>query len=133
MVKQRYKISAGCVYNINYHLVWCPKYRKPVLVNNVAKDLESLIKQKAKELDVEIGGLEVMSDHVHLFISAKPTYPPHQIVGQLKGYTSHVLRKKYEHLRRKLPTLWSRSYYIGTAGFVSQTVIQNYIAHQKGK
>lgn len=133
MAKQRYKISAGCVYNINYHLVWCPKYRKPILVNNVAEDLESLINQKAKELDVEIGGMEVMPDHVHLFISAKPTYPPHQIVGQFKGYTSHVLRRKYEHLGRKLPTLWSRSYYIGTAGFVSPTVIQNYIAQQKGK
>jgi len=121
MIKQRYKISAGCVYNVNYHLVWCSKYRKAVLVDDVAKDLESLIKQKARELDVEIGGLEIMPDHVHLFVSAKPIYPPHQIVGQFKGYTSHVLRRKYEHLRRKLPTFWFRSYYIGTAGFVSQT------------
>lgn len=133
MAKERYKISAGCVYNINYHLVWCPKYRKRVLVNNVAKDLELLIKQKAIELNVEISGLEIMPDHIHLFISAKPTYAIHQIVQQFKGFTSHELRSKYEHLRRKIPTLWSRSYYVGTAGFVSQTVIQNYIAQQKGK
>lgn len=132
-MKDRYKISAGCVYNINYHLVWCPKYRKAVLVNDVAKDLKVLIEQKAKELDIEIGGLEIMPDHIHLFISAKPTLPIHYIVQQFKGFTSHELRNKYEHLKKKLPTLWSRSYYVGTAGFVSDTVIKNYIAQQKGK
>jgi len=132
-MKDRYKISAGCVYNISYHIVWCPKYRKAVLTDEVAEDLKILIKQKAKELDIEIGGLEVMPDHIHLFISAKPTLPIHFIVQQFKGFTSHELRNKYEHLRKKLPTLWSRSYYAGTAGFVSDTVIKNYIAHQKGK
>lgn len=132
-MKDRYKISAGCVYNINYHLVWCPKYRKAVLINSVAKDLKILIEQKAKELNVEIGGFEIMPDHIHLFVSAKPTLPIHFIVQQFKGFTSHELRNKYEHLKRKLPTLWSRSYYVGTAGFVSDSVIKNYIAHQKGK
>ena len=133
MAKERYKISAGCVYNINYHIVWCPKYRKRVLIDNVARDLKILIEQKAQELDIPIGGLEIMPDHIHLFISAKPIHPVHQIVQHFKGYTSHELRSKYEHLRKKLPTLWSRSYYAGTAGFVSQTAIQNYVAHQKGK
>jgi len=133
MTKERYKISAGCVYNINYHIVWCPKYRKRVLIDNVARDLKILIEQKAQELDIPIGGLEIMPDHIHLFISAKPIHPVHQIVQHFKGYTSHELRSKYEHLRKKLPTLWSRSYYVETAGFVSQTAIQNYVAHQKGK
>lgn len=133
MRAERYKISPGCVYNINFHLVWCPKYRKPVLVADVAEDLKSLIEQKAKELGLEIAGLEIMADHVHLFVSAKPTDPAHYIVGQLKGFTSHELRNKYQHLRKKLPTLWSRSYYVGSTGFVSQTVIQNYINQQKGK
>jgi putative transposase len=132
-MKDRYKISAGCVYNINYHLVWCPKYRKPVLTNGVADDLKMLIEKKAKELDVEIGGLEIMPDHIHLSVSAKPTLAIHFIVQQFKGFTSHELRNKYEHLRKKLPTLWSRSYYVGTAGFISDTVIRNYIANQKGK
>lgn len=132
-MKDRYKISNGCVYNINYHLVWCPKYRKAVLIGDVARDVKLLIEAKAKELGVEIGGLEVMPDHIHLFISCKPTLPIHFIVQQFKGVTSHELRNKYEHLRKKLPTLWSRSYYVGTAGFVSDTVIKNYIAHQKGK
>ena len=129
----RYKISAGCVYNVNYHLVWCPKYRKQVLINGIKDDLKRLIEEKAKELNIEIGGFEIMPDHVHLFISAKSTLPIHYIVQQIKGYTSHELRGKYEHLRKKLQTLWPRSYYVGTVGFVSDTVVKNYIANQKGK
>jgi len=74
-----------------------------------------------------------MADHVHIFVSCKPTLPIHYIVQQFKGFTSHYLRGKYEHLRRKLPTLWSRSYYVGTIGCVSDTVVRNYIANQKGK
>ena len=133
MAKQRYKISAGCVYNINYHIVWCPKYRKPVLIDAVAKDLDILLKQKASQVDMKIEALEIMPDHVHLFVSSIPTLPIHYIVQQLKGFTSHELRGKYEHLRKKLPTLWSRSYYAGTIGSVSDTVVKNYVANQKGK
>lgn len=129
----RYKISAGCVYNVNYHIVWCPKYRKSVLVNDVAKELEYLLYQKAGQLNMKIEALEIMPDHIHIFVSSVPTLPVHYIVQQLKGFTSHELRNKYEHLRKKLPTLWSRSYYVGTVGFVSDTVIKNYIANQKGK
>lgn len=133
MSEQRYKLSAGCVYNINYHIVWCPKYRKSVLVDDVAKDLALLLHQKAEQLNMKIEALEVMPDHVHLFVSSVPTLPIHYIVQQFKGFTSHELRGKYEHLRKKLPTLWSRSYYVGTIGCVSDTVVKNYIAHQKGK
>jgi putative transposase len=133
MAKQRYKISAGCVYNINYDIVWCPKYRKPVLIDDVAKDLDILLKQKASQVDMKIEALEIMPDHVHLFVSSIPTLPIHYIVQQLKGFASHELRGKYEHLRKKLPTLWSRSYYAGTIGSVSDTVVKNYIANQKGK
>lgn len=132
-MKDRYQISVGCVYNINYHIVWCPKYRKAVLVDDVAKDLKILLNQKAEHLNMKIEALEVMPDHVHMFVSSIPTLPIHYIVQQLKGFTSHELRGKYEHLRKKLPTLWSRSYYVGTIGYASDTVVKNYIAHQKGK
>lgn len=133
MVTTRYKLSPGCVYNVNYHIVWCSKYRKQVLVDNVAEDLKTLLYQKAKEIDVTIEALEIMPDHVHVFISCKPTLCIHFIVQQFKGLTSHELRGKYEHIRRKLPTLWSRSYYVGTIGYVSDTIVRNYIAQQKGK
>jgi putative transposase len=133
MDNTRYKLSAGCVYNINYHIVWCPKYRKSVLVGDVAVDLEALLREKAASINMKIEAIEIMPDHVHLFVSSIPTLPVHYIVQQLKGFTSHELRAKYENLRTKIPTLWSRSYYVGTCGFVSDTVVKNYIAHQKGK
>ena len=104
-----------------------------MLIDNVAKDLEQLIREKAKEIDMTIEALEIMPDHIHIFVSSKPTLPIHYIIQQLKGFTSHELRNKYEHLKKKLPTLWSRSYYVGTIGFVSDTVVKNYIANQKGK
>lgn len=132
-MKDRYKVSAGCVYNVNYHIVWCPKYRKAILIDTIAKDLELLIRQKAKEIEVTIEAFEIMPDHIHIFISCKPNLPIHFIIQQFKGFTSHELRNKYEYLKKKLPTLWSRSYYVGTVGSVSDTVVKNYIAHQKGK
>ena len=133
MAYNLYKLSSGCVYNIAYHIVWCPKYRKPILVDSVAEDIKNLLFQKAKEIDVVIEALEVMPDHIHLFVSCKPIMLIHHIVQQFKGYTSHEIRSKYMDIKRKLPTLWSRSYYVGTIGFVSETTVRNYIAQQKGK
>lgn len=82
---------------------------------------------------MKIEALEIMPDHVHIFVSSIPTLPIHYIVQQLKGFTSHELRGKYEHLRKKLPTLWARSYYVGPVGFVSDTIVKNYIMSQRGK
>lgn len=133
MANNIYKLSPGCVYNIGYHIVWCPKYRKAVLIGDIANDIKSLLYQKAKDINVSIESLEVMPDHIHIFVSCKPTMLIHHIVQQFKGYTSHVIRNKYQDIKRKLPTLWSRSYYVGTIGFVSETTVRNYIAQQKGK
>lgn len=131
MAQARYKRSSGCVYNLHLHLVWCPKYRKRVLVGAVSARLETLIREKAAELGVEIEGLEVMPDHVHLFIAVPPTDAPQHYANQFKGYTSRLLRLEFAHLRTGLPSLWSRSYYVGAAGHVSADVIRQYIAMQK--
>ena len=131
MSKTRYRRSAGCVYSLKYHLVWCPKYRKNVLVGQVADDLRDLLFQKAKEMDVEIEALEIMPDHVHLFISCSPTDAPQHFANQFKGFTSRVLREKYPHLRSRIPSLWSRSYYIGSVGSVSEETVIKYIENQK--
>jgi putative transposase len=131
MSDTRYKRSAGCVYSLKYHLVWCPKYRKKVLVGQVADDLRDLLYQKAKEMDVEIEALEIMPDHVHLFVSSDPTEAPQHLANQFKGFTSHALREKYPHLRSRIPSLWSRSYYIGSVGFVSEETVVKYIEKQK--
>ena len=131
MSETRYRQNAGSVFNLHLHFVWCPKYRKSVLTGDVETRLRELLSEKAKALNVEIEGLEIMPDHVHLFIAVPPTDAPQHYANQFKGYTSRVLRQEFEHLRTGLPCLWSRSYYCGSAGHVSAEVIKKYIEEQK--
>jgi putative transposase len=125
------KRTRHAVYNINYHFVWIPKFRRPVLVDGIPKRLEELIREKTAELDGEVIELVIQPDHVHLFCSFPPTIAPYQIMHRIKGYTAHVLRKEFPHLYSRLPNLWTRSYYVGTAGSVSAEVIERYIEEQK--
>ena len=129
----RYAKNAGAVYSLKYHVVWCPKYRRPVLVDEIASRLRGLLVGKAAELEMTIHALEIMPDHVHLFIEADPTRCIAEIVNRMKGFTSRMLRQEFPSLRSRLPTLWSRSYYAGTVGHVSEAVVKKYIASQKGK
>ncbi len=78
-----------------YHFVWCPKYRRKVLVGNVEKRLKELIKEKAKTMECEVLALEIMPDYVHLFIVGSPIMTPNYIIGQIKGFTSHQLREEF--------------------------------------
>lgn len=133
MTDSRYRKTVGSVSAITYHLVWCVKYRKPFLTGKVAIRLNQLLYQKAKELECEIIAIEVMPDHVHLFVSALPVHAPQHLANQFKGYSSRVLRQEFSFLRTRLPSLWSRSYYCGTAGAVSAATIQKYIEAQKGR
>ena len=129
----RWKQANTCVYNTSYHIVFCPKYRRKILVGEIEIRLKELIKAKCKELEIEVGSMEVMPDHVHLFLKAKPIFGPHYIVQQIKGYTSRILRKEKPVLKRKLPTLWTRSYYVESIGHISEDTVKKYIADQKGK
>ena len=131
MGSTRYKQHAGGVYTLQYHFVWCPKYRRKVLTGAVAERLKALLYQKANELGVTVEGLEVLPDHVHLFVAASPTDAPQYLANQFKGYTSRVLREEFSGLKSRLPSLWSRSYYVGSAGHVSADTIQKYIEQQK--
>ncbi|MEA1905138.1 MAG: IS200/IS605 family transposase [Candidatus Hadarchaeota archaeon] len=124
-----YKHSRNQVYLINYHLVWCPKRRKPVLVGGVKRRLEQILKEVAKEKGAEILALEVRPDHLHLFVSMYPQLPVHKLVKTLKGRSSHHLRREFPHLL-KLPSLWTNSYFVSTAGNVSNRTIQRYIEEQ---
>jgi len=92
-------------YNINYHLVWIPKYRRKVLVGTIKADLENFIHEIAEKLEVKIASLEVQPDHIHLF--------------------------KYPYLK-SLPSMWTKTYYVGTAGNVSAEVIKRYIEECQG-
>ena len=117
---------------MHYHFVWCPKYRRAILVNDVKKRLTDLINEKADELGCTIINLSINPDHVHLFIQASPTQAPNKIIGMIKGYTSKILREEFPHLKSKLPSLWTRSYFVSTYGQVSTETIEKYIENQKG-
>jgi putative transposase len=127
------KQTRHATYNINYHFVWCPKYRRTVLGKDVAKRLEELIHEKVAELKGEVLDLTVQPDHVHLFASFPPTIAPYQIMHRLKGYSARVLRDEFPWLKSRLPNMWTRSYYVGTAGHVSTATIRRYIEAQKGR
>lgn len=117
------------VYLINYHLIWCPKRRKKVLINEIKNRLNIIIHEVAKEKQVDILALEIMPDHIHLFISCYPQLVIHKLVKAFKGRSSNILRKEFPELL-KLPSLWTRSYFISTAGNISNQTIQKYIEAQ---
>jgi putative transposase len=131
MSDTRYRRNAGSVYSLKYHLVWCSKYRRNVLVGTITDELRSLICQKAQELGVTIEALEIMPDHVHLFIESDPTEAPQRLANQFKGYTSRIMRLKFPQLRSRIPSLWSRSYYVGSIGHVCEETVKRYIEMQK--
>jgi len=127
-----YQHSRTKMFLINYHLVWCPKRRKPVLVGEVKTRLEQIIREVAEERGMRILALVVNPDHVHLFVSTDPTIPAHKIIRAFKGRSSRLLRQEFPELL-KLPSLWTRSYFVSTAGKVSSKTIQEYIEMQSRK
>jgi len=127
-----YQKENTCIHQLNYHFVWCPKYRRKLLKGEIKQRLTELINEKAKENQCKILTLEIMPDHIHLFITGKPIIAPNKLVGDIKGYSSRVLRQEFKELM-KMPTLWTRSYFVSTAGKVSQFVIQKYIEEQYKK
>ncbi len=116
---------------IVYHQVWTPKRRKAVLTGTIAADCRRLIEQKCAEQDWKIIELAIQPDRIHLFVQVWPTVSAAEVVKECKGLTSHELRKKYSILKR-LPSMWTRSYFAATAGNVSREAIRRYIAAQKG-
>lgn len=129
----RWKSSQHAVYNCAYHLIWCPKYRRKVLINGIDTRLKELLIEKATKHGWIIEKMEVMPDHVHLFIKATTVDAPIYIVSQLKGYSSFILRNEFHTLKSRLPTLWTRSYYCETIGHISERTIKKYIEDQKNK
>lgn len=127
-----YQHSRNKVYLIQYHLVWCPKRRKPVLVGKIKERLEQIIYEVADELGIKDLKLAINPDHLHLFVSAYPTIPVHKIVKRIKGRSSRILRQEFPELL-KLPSLWTHSYFVATIGNVSKETIEKYIEAQKGR
>ena len=129
-MKRAVATGPGGVWDIGYHLVWCPKYRRPVLAGDVGERCAELIRAKATERGWKIVALEVMPDHVHLFVKTAPKNSPSFVANQFKGFTSRTLREEFPALRSRLPTLWSRSYFVASVGAVSAETVQRYIDTQ---
>ena len=125
----RYRHNKGSVTSIRYHVIWIPRRRRKALVGDVAKRLIALLREKAAEIDVTMMHLAVEPDQIHLFLDCPQHLAISQIVFRLKGYTSHILRKVFEHLRR-MPSMWTTSYFASTAGAVSEQTIGKYINSQ---
>jgi len=136
MVKIVY--GRNCTYQVAYHVVWCPKYRRRVLEGAVFERLSELLKNICDENSWKIISLEIQPDHVHLFVSISPATSVSTAIKKLKGISARKLFIEFPELKKKLwgGSLWSPSYYVGTAGNVSAKTIQKYIErteHSKGR
>lgn len=133
MSKITYKSNHNVVYSCKYHVVFCPKYRRKVLVNGVDIRLKELIKLICVEIQVDVIEIEIMPDHVHLLLEVDPQFGIHKAVKTIKGKTSRILRQEFSWLRSRIPTLWTNSYFCSTVGGAPMSIVKQYIENQKLK
>ena len=129
--KKQYKSDNDIMYSCQYHVIFCPKYRRKVLEGKIATRLKQLIREKQKDYGYEVLDMEVLPDHVHLLIDVNPKKGIFTTVNMIKGYTSHTLREEFPELRSRLPTLWTQSKFISSVGAVTLEVVKKYIEEQK--
>lgn len=127
-----YHSDHSIVYSCQYHVIFCPKYRRSVLTDAIADRLKALLLEKQAEYGYSVMDMEVMPDHVHLLLDVDPRIGIYSVVAKIKGFTSQVLREEFPWLRKRLPTLWTRSKFIASVGAVTLEAVQQYIVSQKG-
>lgn len=126
-----YKSNHNITYSCKYHVVFCPKYRRKVLVNGVDTRLKELIRETCQDIQVDLLEMEIMPDHVHLLLEVDPQFGIHKAVKTIKGRTSRILRQEFHWLTTKLPTLWTNSYFVSTVGGAPLAAVKQYIENQK--
>lgn len=127
----KYKSNNNVVYSCRYHVVFCPKYRRSVLVDGVDERFKQIARQVADELHFDIIEMEVMPDHVHMLLEVDPQLGIHRAVKRIKGRTSHDLRAEFPWLKTRIPTLWTNSYFVSTVGGAPLAIVKQYIENQK--
>ena len=130
---KKYHRNHAIVYSCQYHVIFCPKYRRPVLRDGIDMRLKELILEKQGQYGYYVLDMEVMPDHVHLLLDVNPQVGINSVVAKIKGHTAHTLRKEFPSLKSRLPCLWTRSKFISTVGSVTLEVVRRYIEDQKGK
>ena len=128
-MKQEYRHERTSVSLVNYHFCWIVRRRRRVLAGSIKQRLEVLIHDVARELDCEVLTLAIEPEHVHLFINCPPDMAPSDVMHRIKGRTARFLRKEFPELM-KLPSMWTRAYFVSTAGNVASSTIQKYIEAQ---
>ena len=131
---RHYRIGSHTKTDLKIHLVWIPKYRKKVLVGDIAKRARELLRQIAAENDLEIISGKIATDHVHMFVSYRPTQSISQIIQQLKGVSSHILMQEFPVIRKQFwgRHFWARGYLAVTSGNITDEMIKEYIDEQEG-
>ena len=127
----QYTSNNNVVYSCKYHVIWCPKYRRKVLVNGVDVRLKEIIQDVCTEFRADMLELAVMPEHVHLLVEVDPQYGIHRLVRSIKGRSSRLLRQEYPWLKSRLPTLWTNSYFVSTVGGAPLEIIKQYIENQQ--
>lgn len=127
----QYTNKNGIIYINQFHIIFSPKYRKPVLTGNVEKRLKEIFYEEADNMNVEIKALEIMPDYVDMFIEFDPRLMLHKVIKQFKGKSSHILREEFSFLKSSMPSLWTRSYLSCSVGNISGDVIKEYIESQQ--
>lgn len=121
------------VYICRYHVIFCPKYRRKVLTTPIDERLKTILAEQIERWGQELIELEVMPDHVHLLVGCDPQFGIHRLIKLLKGYSSHALRQEFPSLKRRLPSLWTNSYFCATTGGVTLETLKRYVENQKGQ
>ncbi len=127
-----YHTDHSIVYSCQYHVIFCPKYRRKVLTGEVAERMRDLVLAKQAEYGYAVMDIAVQPDHVHLLLDVDPRVGINVVVAKIKGFTSHELRNEFPWLQKRLPTLGTRSKFIASVGAVTLDVVQQYIENQKG-
>lgn len=125
--------NGNVVFQCAFHVVWCPKYRRRVLGGQVEERLKDLIREVVEEKGAWLVEMEVMPDQVHLLVEVDPQYGVHRLVKAIKGRSSRVLREEFPHLKSRLPTLWTNSYFVATVGGAPLSAINRYVEQQKSR
>ena len=126
-----YRTTETTVYCCRYHVIFCPKYRRKVLINGIEERFKEIVLSMQEEQNFKVMEMEVMPDHVHLLLDVDPTIGINVIVSRIKGKTAHILTREFPEIRRRIPTLWTRSKFIATVGSVSLETVKEYIKSQK--
>ena len=130
-MNNEYRKSKTTVSLINYHFVFCPRYRRKIFNDSfVDTRFKEIVSDICKENDWKILAIETDVDHCHLFLNVQPTFSPSDIMKMIKGITSRRLKEEFEHLN-KMPSVWTRSFFVSTAGNVSSETIKRYVENQR--